>query len=201
MSRALTRLHSRRYPGAVQGTRYPGLWLLAAASALGQHAGGLPSLTPIPAVRMPAPGLRVGPRASFARNPAPFFPVYFGGYDEFGYTASTPAPNVLIVQQPPAYLMLQEAPRQTAAGEVHEYTLAPSTPPAATDEEPPAFAIVLRDGSVHSAAAVTVQDDVLHYVEPDGRHMRVALSAVDREATQRRNRDRKLNLQLPPASR
>jgi len=41
------------------------------------------------------------------------------------------------------------------------------------DEEQPALAIVLKDGSVQSAVVVSVQDDVLQYVDPDGEHRAV----------------------------
>jgi hypothetical protein len=77
---------------------------------------------------------------------------------------------------------------------MHEY----SHPATSTDEEQ-AFAIVLKDGSVHSAVAVTVQANGLYYVEPDGSHRLVKLDALDHEATARLNRERKLQLQLPPA--
>ena len=40
-------------------------------------------------------------------------------------------------------------------------------------------------------------DDVLHIVDPDERHMRVSMSAVDRAATLKLNRERKLDLYLP----
>lgn len=98
------------------------------------------------------------------------------------------------LQQPHLYVLVPPAPIEPPRPEIHEYQ---SAAPAANEDQ--TFAIVLRDGSVHSAVAVTVQKGALYYVEPDGAHRLVSLEALDREATQRMNRERKLQLQLPPA--
>jgi hypothetical protein len=121
------------------------------------------------------------------------FPWLFGDYG-YGYDGYAPAPSVVMVQQPPLYVLMPPAPSEPPRPEIHEYQSA-----APTANEDQAFAIVLRDGSVHSAVAVTVQKGTLYYVEPDGAHRLVAVDALDREATQRLNRERKLQLQLPPA--
>ena len=120
------------------------------------------------------------------------FPFFLGDYG-YGYEGYAPAPNVVMVQQPALYVLLPPEPSAPPKSEIHEY----QRPAAAGQEQ--AFAIVLRDGSVHSAVAVTVQDNALYYVEPDGGHRLVSLDALDREATGRLNRERKLRLQLPPA--
>jgi hypothetical protein len=84
---------------------------------------------------------------------------------------------------------------------IHEYApLSPvATQPSQADQ--PMFAIVLKNSTILSASAVIVQDGALHIVDPDGGHQRVSLDAVDREATRRANRERKLQLQLPPPGR
>jgi hypothetical protein len=116
------------------------------------------------------------------------FPWFLGDYDY------APTPSVVVLQQPPFYVLMPPAPSEPPRPEMHEYQ---SAAPTATEDE--AFAIVLTDGSVHSAVAVTVQKGALYYVQPDGAHRLVSLEALDREATQRLNRERKLQLQLPPA--
>ena len=126
------------------------------------------------------------PRRAFSN----FFPWFLGDY---GYDAYEPAPSVVMVQQPPLYVVVPMAPSPPPKAEMHEYPH-----PSAVGEEQ-AFAIVLKDGSVHSAVAVTVQANGLYYVEPDGAHRLVKLDALDREATARLNRERKLQLQLPAA--
>jgi hypothetical protein len=126
------------------------------------------------------------PRRAFP-NLFPWFP------GDYGYDAYAPTPSVVMVQQPPLYVVVPAVPAAPPKAEMHEY----SHPSATGDEQ--AFAIVLRDGSVHSAVAVTVQANGLYYVEPDGAHRLVKLDALDREATARLNRERKLQLQLPAA--
>jgi hypothetical protein len=137
----------------------------------------------------PQSGLRSEKPARHRFYPSAF-PWFLGDY---GYDYA-PAPSVVMVQQPPLYVLIPPAPSEPPRPEIHEYQSA-----APTANEDQAFAIVLRDGSVHSAVAVTVQKGALYYVEPDGAHRLVSLNDLDREATQRLNRERKLQLQLPAA--
>jgi hypothetical protein len=73
----------------------------------------------------------------------------------------------------------------------------PSAQSTTSDSEPQTFAIVLKDGSTLSAVTVFASDDGLHYVDPDERHLLIAMSAIDRTATLKLNRARNLNLHLP----
>jgi hypothetical protein len=138
-------------------------------------------------------------RAGGFAYPLGFFSDY-GDYD-YPYYPPAPPPSVVVVPQPAPYVV--EAPPVEAHSELREYK-----PPAAAElapvepQEQPAFAIALRDGSVQSAVLVSGQGDKLRYVDPDGRHHEVPLESVDREATGRLNRARKLQLQLPsPAAK
>jgi hypothetical protein len=81
---------------------------------------------------------------------------------------------------------------------IHEYQSPSAAATQAPDGDQPMFAIVLKNSTILSATAVVVQNDGLHIVDPDGGHQRVSMEAVDREATRRLNRERKLQLQLPP---
>jgi hypothetical protein len=47
--------------------------------------------------------------------------------------------------------------------------------------------------------SIFASDDGLHYVDPDARHLRIAMSEVDRAATLKLNRARNLDLYLPAA--
>jgi len=145
-------------------------------------------------------GPRPGDSRIHAGQPHRFFPGAFPWFlGDYGYSYENyaPAPNVVVVQQPPLYVLLPTEPSVPPKSEIREYHQ-----PGAADQEQ-TFAIVLKDGSVLSAAAVTLQDRGqnrgLYYVEPGGAHRLVSLDAVDREATTRVNRERKLQLQLPPA--
>jgi hypothetical protein len=157
---------------------------------------GIPPVGPIPTLGGRAPFFAFDNRFGFGRRFFPSsaffpsaFPLFLGG-DDSGYP---PASNIIIMEQPPP---VQQAPCETVRSEIHEYN--PTAAEPVPGEEQPAFAIVLRDGSVHSAVAVSVQDEVLNYVDPDGEHRRVPLDTVDRQATRRVNRERKLELHVPP---
>jgi hypothetical protein len=126
------------------------------------------------------------------------FPLFLGDYG-YGYEGYAPAPSVVVLEQPPLYVMVPAAPSVPPKAEIHEYEQAAASSAPSTVDEVQAFAIVLKDGSVHSAVAVTVQRSGLYFVEPDGAHRLVSLDALDREATLRLNRERKLQLQLPAA--
>jgi hypothetical protein len=143
----------------------------------------------------PQGGIRPDGSRTRATQPHRFFPngfpLFFGDYG-YGYDGYAPAPNVVMLPQQPVYVLVP-APSEPPKSEIHEY----QRTSAAGQEQ--AFAIVLKDGSVHSAVAVTVQHSALYYVEPDGGHRLVSLEALDREATERLNRERNLQLQLPPA--
>jgi hypothetical protein len=102
------------------------------------------------------------------------------------FVMSPPPPPPVI--QPPARPVLTNYTWPTAA-----------VPGAAVTLEGKAqsFGIVLKDGSTLAATTIVAADDVLHYVDPDERHMRVSMSSVDRAATLKLNRERKLTLYLP----
>ena len=179
-----------------------GLITLMAGAGFGQRPGlnalgnPLPPLRPIPpaggsakpliAPQIPPRGIR-----SSGYFPLPYYPT---SYYQSPYTDSPPAaPSVTIIQQfaPPAVVVVE--PPVTA--HIQEY--APSAVAPASGSEPAMFSIVLKDGSVLPAAAVMTQGDALQIVDADGQHRRVPLSAIDRDATQRRNAERNLRLQLP----
>jgi hypothetical protein len=154
-----------------------------------------------------APGFSGRPHAP--RPFAPVFPLGFGGYGfggygfggyDYGYAPQ--GPSVVVVEPPPpAYLPVPERPPETATLVIHEYQPLSAAAAQASEADQPQFAIVLKNTTILSASAVIVQDGALHIVDADGAHQRVLLEAVDREATKRVNRERKLQLQLPPASR
>ena len=167
-----------------------GVMLLGASGAFPQS--GMRSDRPPAHPAPPAAGTRHGSGQRFFPG---MFPLFLG--DDYGYPGYSPAPNVVVVQQPPLYLMVPQAPSEPAKLEIHEYNQPATSQAQVSADEQQAFAIVLRDGTVHSAVAVTVQGNELHYVEPDGRHRLVSLDNVDRDATRQLNRERKLQLQLP----
>ena len=129
------------------------------------------------------------------------YPPYDSGY------AYQPQP-VLFVQQPPPFVQPPAPPVVEPPGHpvVTDYkwpaagaASSPSALSTTSKSEPPAFAIVLKDGSTLSAVAVVTSDDGLQCVDPDERHLRISMSEVNRAATLKLNRARNLNLHLPAA--
>jgi hypothetical protein len=124
--------------------------------------------------------------------------------DAYGYAPQ----QVLFVQQP--LLSVQPPAPPVVEPPVHPVVAdykwpaagaaaSPSALSTTSESEPQAFAIVLKDGSTLSAVTVFASDDGLHCVDPDGRHLRISMSEVDRAATLKLNRARNLNLHLPAA--
>jgi hypothetical protein len=127
---------------------------------------------------------------------------------ESGAAYAYPPEPVLFLQQPPLFVQPSAPPvvEQPVHPVIKEYkwpaagaASSPSTRSTASESEPQAFAIVLKDGSTLSAVSVFASDDGLHYVDPDARHLRISMSEVDRAATLKLNRARNLNLHLPAA--
>jgi hypothetical protein len=154
---------------------------------------------------------RGGYRFSRARAMSPYgFGYPYVPYDsgaDYPYAPQPALPQpALYVQQPLVYL--QPPPPPAVAPPVHpvitEYkwpaaggASSPSARSGTSGSEPQAFAIVLKDGSTLSAVSVFSSDDGLHWVDPDERHLRISMSAVDRAATLKLNRARNLDLYLP----
>jgi hypothetical protein len=59
--------------------------------------------------------------------------------------------------------------------------------------------IALKDHTIYSAIAYWVDGSTLHYFTSGNTHNQVSLPLVDRDLTQRLNRESGLQLSLPPA--
>ncbi len=69
-------------------------------------------------------------------------------------------------------------------------------PPVA--EESPTFLIAFKDHTIYAAIAYWVEGDTLHYVTNQSTHNQVSLDLVDRELSDRLNRERQVDFRLPP---
>jgi hypothetical protein len=138
-------------------------------------------------------------------------PVYVGGYTDsggypdYGYQeqpAMMPqqAPQVIINQNfiPQRAEPVTREYNEDSSGGLHVYE-APGREPVETSEEDNInyYLIAFKDHSIYSAFAYWVEADTLHYVTPQRAHNQVSLSLVDRELTDKLNRDRKLQVKLP----
>jgi hypothetical protein len=119
----------------------------------------------------------------------PLLPVIADGYGEAG--------ERVIVLQP--IQMPYQAPRkpEIAHPAMHEYKEAAETSSALSGAQQPVFTLAMKDGTTTPAILVWVQKGVLHYIDPAGKTVHVPLSTLDRDATQRLNRDKNLELHLP----
>ena len=164
---------------------------------------GMPILSPIPLVQaIPALGLGT-PRPDMGglntfQRPVSVFPGYPYQYISGGYSPYPLLQNILVVQSaPPLRNTEPPAPPKPAQLIIWESASASSreTPVAA---EQRVYVVALKDGKTISAAAVWVQDNVLHYIDSEGAHKRESLEAIDRDSTRQLNRAQNLELRLPP---
>jgi hypothetical protein len=146
---------------------------------------------------------------------APYaYPVYVGGgYPDssYGYQPEQ-QPNVTIVnppQQAPQVVINQNFIPERVTPVVREYGEdssggvriyeAPGREPAEASAEDNTnyYLIAFKDHSIYSAFAYWVEGDTLHYVTPQRVHNQASLSLVDRELTEKLNRNLNLQVKLP----
>lgn len=145
----------------------------------------------------------------FNRGPARFPYGFDYGYDGYLYYDAgspygyPPQPIIVVQQPPPQPIVVVQQPPPQPPREVHSAIINyPQPAPGGfvpSEGEPQTFGIVLKDGSTRSAIAVVegTSDGMLHYVDSEERSLRISMDEVDREATRKLNRERKLNLWLP----
>jgi hypothetical protein len=136
----------------------------------------------------------------------PFGGYYDGGYSGYPYQGDAgayspqPAPQVIINQNfvpDRAYPVVREYAPDTGAETIRTYD-APGRAPVESSEEPAAYYLLaFKDSSVYSAFAYWVEGDTLHYVTSERIHNQASLNLVDRELTERLNRDRNMLVRLP----
>ena len=120
---------------------------------------------------------------------------YGAGYSDNPYPADA-AYGAPAAQQPPNVIVVYPQAPQAA--------YAPQPPPQVYQEEPaaaaaeaPHFLIAFKDHTIYSAIAYWVQGDTLHYFTSGNTHNQVSLSLVDRDLTERLNRESGTDMRLP----
>ncbi len=66
--------------------------------------------------------------------------------------------------------------------------------------ENPTYLIAFKDHTIYAAVAYWVEGQTLHYVTNQNTHNQVSLDLVDRDLTDRLNRERNIDVRLPPAT-
>jgi hypothetical protein len=123
-----------------------------------------------------------------------------GGYSSDEAGSSVYAPQPVIWMQPPPAPAVVEPPPPPARPVMTNYKW-PAAVPSVSADDAQTFGIVLKNGSIVAASAVVAADDGLHLVDSDEQHLRVSMRDVDRSATMKLNRERRLSLYLPASPR
>jgi hypothetical protein len=201
-----------------------GFSLLLATGLFAQHRGGFSNPRPFPQgifgnVVFPAGATR--PSGMVARQglwrqpsvPGPRrtatviiygYPVYVGGYVDTtnpAEPAPQPQPDTPVndsSQPAPAVIQYfgsddaQDPTTPTAAAEDSQ----PVEEPASI-AEPSHYLIAFKDHSIYSAVAYWVDGDTLHYFTSGNTHNQVSVSLVDRDLTERLNKESGLEVKIP----
>jgi hypothetical protein len=120
-------------------------------------------------------------------NPYPY------GYADSGYGSS--GPSVAIVSNSPYSYPAAPPPAYAPPPEpaVRQY------PPAAQEQkyETPLFLLAFKDGNIKAVLAYWVDGATLHYVSMDHEQKQGPLTSVDRDLSERFNRERNVTFRLP----
>ncbi|MFL6350926.1 MAG: hypothetical protein ACJ74Z_03630 [Bryobacteraceae bacterium] len=131
---------------------------------------------------------------------APYYGLNQGYSDQSVPMANYSPPYDNFVWQPTTETNVQQqAPAKPAQSVVHEYKWRHEVAAAGAGGEP-MFTIALKDGSTRSAVITWVEDRNLHYIDPQDRHWVLTSQRIDHDTTRRLNKQKSLNLQLPPSS-
>ncbi len=188
------------------------------AARLGNSISGYPGYNGV--------GPQIGSQSPGGRNRTvvvPYaFPVFYGsGYDPY-YGAQQQPQNVTVVvpQQAPPNVIINQSfgadwqstqlsgsdTREKSSVRVWEGAGATEKAPevkasrgAVADEKPNIYLIALKDSTVRTAIGYWREGGTLHYLTPESTVNRVSLDMVDRELSERLNRERKLEFELPVA--
>jgi hypothetical protein len=187
-------------------------------SVVNPGGAGLPGVTrTLGSVVNPAQG---GLRAPGSRGGGVYngrvvaaYPVYVGGYY---YSAPYYAPTDSSYADPsagatPSNITVVMPPQQPVTPVVinYNYGSAPPPPPGQTaglpmvsgsddnTAEPSHYLIAFKDHTIYAATAYWVDGDTLHYFTAGNVHNQASLALVDREFTERLNKEAGLDVRLP----
>src|ERR1039458_882005 len=119
----------------------------------------------------------------------------YGSYPANSYSAYQPSPNVTVVYAPPAAPATVYVER--AGPQRDEYGQEIQRPRSAPDSDSSIYLIAFRDRSIFAAVAYWVEGGTLHYVTQEHEQKQVPLSTVDRDLSDKLNRERGVAFSLP----
>lgn len=141
------------------------------------------------------------PRSSVGATPYVYaYPIYVPSYDPSSVAppdSGAPAqssPNVIVIYPPQAAPV---APVETARPHMQVYQQDASQPAQDTPASD-RYLFAFKDHSIYSAVAYWVDGDTLHYFTNGNTHNQASLSLLDRDLTERLNKESGMELKLPP---
>jgi hypothetical protein len=145
------------------------------------------------------------------------YPVYVGGYgyadpgapSEPGmYQAQQQQPNVTVVMPPqqevrPVIIQMGPDGEYTTSREPAR-TYRRSAPPAEAEQQPaepeqPHYLLAFKDHTIYSSVAYWFDGDTLHYFTNGNTHNQASIALIDRDLTERLNREMGTDFKMPPA--
>ena len=148
-------------------------------------------------------------------TPVYAYPVYVGGFYDSSYSypiqAAVPQQpaqqNVTVIYPPqpaPVVLYPGDSGGQATVGPESNFRTyqapynQPAEEPAASTEQAH-YLLAFKDHTIYSTVAYWVDGDTLHYFTAGNKHNQASLSLIDRELTERLNKESGATLNLPPA--
>ncbi len=176
-----------------------------------QHSTGSPAVLPPPvqnhgtglAASVAGRPLRLAP----PRGVRPYYPIaapiWFPPVVQqqqpiYWVQPQAPAPMTVVQQHAPVVMNNPNYVPDTAKPVMREY-FAESKPYEAVEAKKSSASvtlIALKDGTLVQAVAYWYEGDTLHYVKPDHKVASVALAQVDKESSERFNRERGLSFRM-----
>lgn len=168
-----------------------------------------PTLGPRPGVSVPGQNFSRLPASRMTRRTGAVmyaYPVYVGGYYDNPYPVEAAPqqqqPNVMVIYPP------QQATPVIINGfgsgdglytTTERQPVSELAPRPAQDTEPSRYLIAFKDHSIYSAVAYWVDGDTLHYFTSGNTHNQASVSLIDRELTERLNKESGVEVKLPAA--
>jgi len=165
------------------------------------HPPGVVNKTAPPSGRHPGGAARRGTGAVI------YVPYGVSSYYEPVDPGSGYYPQQPQQQMAPQVVINQNFVSETARPVVREYVsdengairlYQPPAEQAPQVEENPTYLIAFKDHTIYAALAYWVEEGTLHYVTNQNTHNQVSLDLVDRELSERLNRERSVDFRLPP---
>ena len=116
----------------------------------------------------------------------------YGAYPSYGSPSyASPSPQVLIIsnQTPPQPVIVQPPPAPTA------WNSGPTAQAKKYEEQ--LYLLAMKDGTIRAVLAYWVDGMTVHYVTMDHEQKQTPLSSLDHSLSERLNRERNVQFQLP----